>query len=154
MKIKNVTEIGIAVKNLEKASKIFKELFGAELMETIHVDMFQMKYKMARIGKVDFELMAPTGDTGIIADFIKKRGEGLHHIGFAVEDIEEGITKLKEKRIQFISDEPMALHGEMVDFKGNVFNASGKFIFSHPSSFFGTLFEFIEYPEEMDMSLG
>ena len=153
MKIKNVTEIGIAVKDLDKASYVFREILGAELLEVVHVEMFQMKYRMARIGKMDFELMAPTGDKGTIADFIRKRGEGLHHIAFAVENIENGVKKLKEKKINFISEIPLELHGNLVDFKGNIFNGAGQFIFTHPSSFFGTLFEFIEYPDEMDMSV-
>jgi AGZA family xanthine/uracil permease-like MFS transporter len=62
---------------------LFVDLFDAVASDVTEVPAYGMRYRMCRVGKVDFELMAPTGATGVIADFLAKRGEGLHHIAFA-----------------------------------------------------------------------
>ncbi len=144
--------MGVAAKNLEMATALFTDLLGAEAGEEITVDLFRMKYQMCRIGKVDFELMAPIDGKGMIADFIEKRGEGLHHVAFADEDIENGIKVLRKKGVRFVTDKPLELHSETIDFSGNTVSGTGKFVFSHPSSQLGILFEFIQYPEGVDMS--
>lgn len=136
--MKQITEIGVAVKDLEKATRLFVDLLGAEAGEVITVDRYQMRYRMCRLGNVDFELMEPTGDKGVIADFIKARGQGLHHVAFAVEDLEARLASLKEMGVGLINEEPQELHG-------------GKFAFVHPSSFAGVMFELIEYPDGFEL---
>lgn len=152
MKIEHITEVGVCVKDLEKASRLFVDLLNAKPGDVKDVPQFQMRYQMLRVGNVDFELMEPTGDGGVIADFIKKRGEGFHHIAFAVKDIVDGIETLKKKGVRFVTDEPMEMHGEMIDKNGNKVSGVGKFTFSTPKSLLGILFEFIEYPEGFEFS--
>jgi len=134
VKLHKITEIGVAVKDLEKATKLFVDFLGAEAGEIITVE----RYRMCRLGNVDFELMEPLSDDGVIARFIKGKGEGFHHIAFAVDDLEQTLSFLKEKGVGLIDETPQQLHG-------------GKYLFVHPSSFLGMMFELIEYAEDAQL---
>ena len=101
---------------------------------------------MCRLGKIDFELMAPTGDDGVIAEFLATRGEGLHHIAFAVDDIETTMQGLGRKGVRFVDDAPIRAQLDVVDYAGREFSDDIQFTFSHPSSVLGILIEFIQYP--------
>ena len=147
MDIKRITEVGVAVKDLEKATKLFVDLLGAEAGPVIDMPLYGMKYRMCRVGKVDFELMAPAGDEGVIAKYLESKGEGLHHVAFAVNDLAEGMRSMESKGVQFVSEEPIGGHGQSVDYAGRKVEGHAKFTFSVPSSILGILFEFIEYPE-------
>ncbi len=148
MDIRRITEVGIAVRDLDQATTLFAELLGASVGPVLDVPDYGMRYRMCRVGKVDFEVMAPTGETGVIADFLAKRGEGLHHIAFAVDDIEETMAHLRSKSVQFVDDRPRTLTLDFVDFAGRRFTDEVRFAFSHPRSILGILFEFIQYPRE------
>ncbi len=65
MKIKRITEVGVAVKDLEKATRLMTDLLGAEAGEKVVMDQYQMRYRMCRIGQVDFELMEPIDGKGV-----------------------------------------------------------------------------------------
>ena len=147
MKIKRITEVGVVVKDLDKAVGLMKDLFGAETGEITTVELYNMRFCMCRLGQVDFELMEAIDDHGVIADFLKKRGEGLHHVAFAVDDLDSGMNTLKEKRVCFVSEQALTVEGHGRDMAGNEIAGEGKFTFSLPSSILGVLFEFIEYPE-------
>ena len=147
MDIRRITEVGIAVRDLAQATALFEHLFNASVGELIEVPRYAMHYRMCRVGKVDFEVMAPTGDTGVIADFLTKRGEGLHHIAFAVDDIESTMNTLREKNVRFVDDAPVREKLDFEDFAGRKFSEDIQFAFSHPASILGILFEFIQYPE-------
>ena len=138
MNMKQITEVGVAVKDLEKATRLFVDLLGAQAGEIITVERYQMRYRMCRVGNVDFELMEPLGDEGVIARFIKARGEGLHHVGFAVENLIDQLDALKEQGVPLIDEEPKELLG-------------GAYAFVHPSAFSGVMFELIQYPEGSDL---
>lgn len=147
MDIKRITEVGVAVHDLDAATKIFVDLFGATKGPAHLVSRYQMRYRMCRLGNVDFELMEPTSESGVIADFLKRRGQGLHHIAFAVDDIETGFSNFKEKGVSFVDELPIILDLEGEDFAGRKFAGDVKIAFSNPSSILGILFEFIEYPK-------
>ena len=147
MDIRRITEVGVAVRNLEQATQLFVDLFDATASDITEVPLYDMRFRMCRVGKVDFELMEPTGDTGIIADFIAKRGEGLHHIAFAVDDIGDTMKTLGRKGVRFVDDAPIRNQLDVVDYAGREFSDDIQFTFSHPSSIVGILFEFIQYPE-------
>ena len=146
MDIRRITEVGVAVRDLAQATDLFRHLFNANVGEVIEVPRYGMHYRMCRVGKVDFEIMAPTADTGVIADFLRKRGEGLHHIAFAVDDIEDTMNSLREKQVRFVNDTPQHLELDFEDFAGRRFSNEIQFAFSHPASILGILFEFIQYP--------
>jgi methylmalonyl-CoA/ethylmalonyl-CoA epimerase len=147
MDIRRITEVGIAVRDLAQATALFEHLFNASVGELIEVPRYAMHYRMCRVGKVDFEVMAPTGDTGVIADFLQKRGEGLHHIAFAVDDIQSTMNTLRVKNVRFVDDAPVREKLGFEDFAGRKFSEDIQFAFSHPASILGILFEFIQYPE-------
>lgn len=146
MDIERITEIGVAVDDLEQATRLFVDLLGATAEPVQVVERYQMRYRMCRLGKVDFELMQPLADQGVIADFLRKHGPGLHHVAFAVNDIEAGAGALAAKGVRFVEEAPFALRLEGVDFAGRAFDSDVKITFAHPASLLGVLFEFIEYP--------
>lgn len=148
MDIRRITEVGIAVHDLDEAVALFENLFDAEVGELIDVPMYDMRFKMCRVGKVDFEVMAPTAPTWVIADFLTKRGPGLHHVAFAVDDINDTMETLGTKGVQFVADKPATLSTSMIDFAGRRFDDDISFTFSHPASILGILFEFIQYPDD------
>jgi methylmalonyl-CoA/ethylmalonyl-CoA epimerase len=149
MKMKRITEVGVAVKDLEEATQMFVDLFDAKVGPIVDMPLYSMRYCMCRVGKVDFELMQPVGDEGVIAKFLKKGG-GLHHVAFAVEDLGKGIGDLQRKGVRFVGEEPVEVdeQGTAVDFAGRAITGKVKFIFSVPSSTLGILFEFIQYPPD------
>ena len=145
--MRRITEVGIAVRDLEAAVELFRTLFDAEVGDVIDVPLYDMRFRMCRVGKVDFEVMEPTASTGVIADFLAKRGEGLHHIAFAVDDLEASIDDLERKGVAFVGDGPVTNRMPMVDYAGRRFDDEISFSFTHPSSILGILFELIQYPE-------
>jgi methylmalonyl-CoA/ethylmalonyl-CoA epimerase len=147
MDIKRITEVGVAVKDIEKATALMVDLLGAEAGPIVDMPLFNMRYRMCRVGKVDFELMEPVGDKGVIAKFLEGRGEGLHHVAFAVDDLAGGMQELKDKGVSFVSEGPLAGHGASIDYAGREASGLTQFTFSMPSSILGILFEFIQYPE-------
>ena len=148
MGIRRITEVGVAVRSLDTATDLFEKLFDAEIGEVKEIEQYSMRFRMCRVGKVDFELMEPTGETGVIAEFIEKRGEGLHHVAFAVDDINDTMSTLGKKNVQFVADAPMRESLDVVDYAGRRFSEDIQFTFSHPASILGILFEFIQYPND------
>jgi methylmalonyl-CoA/ethylmalonyl-CoA epimerase len=148
MDIRRITEVGVAVRSLDTATDLFEKLFDAEIGEVKEIEQYSMRFRMCRVGKVDFELMEPTGETGVIAEFIEKRGEGLHHVAFAVDDINDTMSTLGKKNVQFVADAPMRESLDVVDYAGRRFSEDIQFTFSHPASILGILFEFIQYPND------
>ena len=147
MDIQRITEVGIAVRDLTQACALFEHLFDAEIGELVDVPFYDMRFRMCRVGKVDFEVMEPTSETGVIADFLSSRGEGLHHIAFAVDDVDDTMATLGSKGVRFVADRPVKNRMPMVDYAGRHFDDDISFTFSHPSSILGILFEFIQYPQ-------
>ncbi len=147
MDMRRITEVGVAVRDLEAATALLGDLLGGTAGPVIDVPRYDMRFRMVRVGKVDFELMEPTGPTGVIADFLAKRGEGLHHIAFAVDSIEATMAELGSKGVAFVDDKPLALHADLLDYAGRRITGDIRFAFSFPKSILGILFEFIEYPE-------
>lgn len=145
--MRRITEVGVAVRDLAAATELFVTLFDATVSDVTEVPEYDMRYRMCRVGKVDFELMEPTGPTGVIADFLARRGEGLHHIAFAVDDVAATMDHLKSRAVRFVGDRPLGKTLTCVDFAGRTFTDELQFTFSHPASILGILFEFIQYPE-------
>jgi len=147
MDIRRITEVGVAVRDLEAACALLVDLLGGEAGPVVEVPRYDMRYRMCRVGKVDFELMEPTAPKGVIHDFLERRGEGLHHVAFAVDDLAATMAELADKSVVWVDDEPVSQQMEVLDFAGRRF-ADGEisFAFSHPRSILGILFEFIQYP--------
>ena len=129
--IKRILEVGVAVANIESAGKPFIELLGAEKGKLYPVDQFNMNMRMFRVGNVEFELMESTQTEGLIDRYVRRKGEGLHHIAFEVEDINHAMRWCKSQHIEIIEDKAY----EVYDIKA---------VFLHPKVFGGVLFELIE----------
>lgn len=147
MDVRRITEVGVAVRDLASASALLADLLGAEIGPLVDVPLYDMRFRMCRIGKVDFEVMEPTAERGVIWDFLERRGEGLHHIAFAVDDLAATMGELAAKRVAWTDPEPLRNRMPLVDYAGRRFDdAEIRFAFSHPRSILGILFEFIQYP--------
>ncbi len=124
-----IEHIGIAVKNLETANKLFAALLGSAAYKEEAVEREKVVTSFFRVGESKIELLEASDPESPIARFIEKRGEGIHHIAFEVDDIRESMRHLKESGFELLSDEPK--HG-----------ADNKLIcFLHPKSTNGVLVE-------------
>jgi methylmalonyl-CoA/ethylmalonyl-CoA epimerase len=127
--MKKIEHIGIAVNNLEEASLIYEKLFGAPAYKLEEVESEGVKTAFFMNGPNKIELLEATNPESPIAKFIAKKGEGIHHIAFDVEDIVHEIFRLKNEGFVILNEVPK---------KG----ADNKLVaFLHPKSTNGVLIE-------------
>ena len=132
MSISHIEHIGIAVKNLDDAIKYYEQILGLKCYNIEDVKDQKVKTAFFKVGQTKIELLESTDPEGPIGKFIEKKGEGIHHIAFAVKGIEEQLKQSESKGVQLIDKAPR---------KG----AEGLDIaFLHPKSTFGVLTEFCE----------
>ena len=145
---RRITEVGVAVRDLEAATRVLVDLLGATAGPIIDVPRYDMRFRMCRLGKVDFEIMEPTSPRGVIHDFLERHGEGLHHLAFAVDKLKDTMGELTGKGVAFVDDSPIALPFVGVDYAGREFTGDIQFTFTQPKSLLGILFELIQYPAD------
>lgn len=104
--MKKIEHIGIAVKDLEAANKTYKAVLGAEHYKTETVESEGVSTSFFKIGESKIELLAATREDSPVAKFIEKRGEGIHHMAFAVDDIEAEIERLKGEGFRLLNEQP------------------------------------------------
>ena len=126
-----VLEIGIAVLNLAQNVHAIASLMGGSKGEILYAPEYHMTAQMVRVGNIEFELMEPMGQNGLIKKFIRQRGQGLHHIALQVDDIAQTMTELRRQGIKTVNPEPIQTHGM-------------KAAFLKPDNLCGVLFELIE----------
>jgi len=127
--LKKIEHIGIAVKNLKDSNSLFEKLFGKPNYKIEEVLSEGVSTSFFMVGDSKIELLEATNSDSAISKFIEKRGEGLHHIAFEVDDIYAEIKRLTEAGFKFTRDEPF--HG-----------ADNKLVcFLHPKSTNGILVE-------------
>ena len=131
---KKIDHVGIAVKNLEEAIKVWEGL-GLKVEEIEEVPDQKVRTAIIHIGESRIELLEPTAEDSPIAKFIAKRGEGIHHIALGVTNIEEHLRELKEKGYRLIDEEPRIGAG------------GAKIAFVHPKAVTGVLLELCERKE-------
>ena len=134
--MKKIEHIGIAVKDLEVSNKLFASLFGEKHYKEEEVVSEGVKTSFFKSGPNKIELLQATNEESPIAKFINKKGEGIHHIAFAVSDIKAEIQRLKKEGFVVLNEIPK---------KG----ADNKLVaFLHPKTTNGVLIELcqeIEY---------
>jgi methylmalonyl-CoA/ethylmalonyl-CoA epimerase len=136
MEITHIEHIGIAVRNLEESIKFYEETFGLKCYAIEEVKDQKVRTAFFKVGQTKIELLESTEPEGTIGKFIDKRGEGIHHLAFAVKNIKSALTETEEKGIQLIDTQPR---------KG----AEGLDIaFIHPKSTLGVLTELCEKKEK------
>ncbi len=104
--IEKIEHIGIAVKNLDEANKIYEQLLGTPPYKMETVDSEGVNTSFFKTGQSKVELLQATKNESTIAKFIAKKGEGIHHIAFAVNDIHNEIKRLKEGGYTIINENP------------------------------------------------
>jgi methylmalonyl-CoA epimerase len=104
--IRRVDHIGIAVKNLEEAAKLYTEMLGLKVDAVETLEERQVKTAIINIGESKIELLESTTPDGVIANFIEKRGEGMHHVALSVDDIDRTLEELKAKKLPLIDQKP------------------------------------------------
>jgi len=95
--VDKIEHIGIAVKNLESSNLLFEKLLGAPHYKVEEVVSEGVRTSFFKSGPNKIELLEATNDNSPIAKFLERKGEGIHHIAFAVEDIIKEIERLKEE---------------------------------------------------------
>ncbi|MDB4710359.1 methylmalonyl-CoA epimerase [Flavobacteriales bacterium] len=99
-----IEHIGIAVENLDSANQLFKKLLGKENYKIETVESEGVKTSFFQVGESKIELLEATNENSAITKYIKKRGEGVHHLAFNVEDIEKEIIRLKKEGFTIINE--------------------------------------------------
>src|SRR6185312_8085397 len=127
----SIDHIGVAVKSLAAAKGIYEQL-GLNLSPEETVEAEQVRVVMVPLGETRMELLEPTSENSVIAKFIAKRGEGLHHVSLRVPDLSAAVERLKQDGVRLVSDEMKIGAG------------GHRFIFVHPSSAGGVLLELVE----------
>lgn len=135
MRLTHIEHLGIAVKSLETAIPFYEEVLGLKCYAVEEVAEQKVKTAFFQVGQTKIELLESTDPEGPVGKFIEKKGEGIHHLAFAAEGLQESLDILAEKGVTLIDKTPR---------KG----AEGLNIaFLHPKSTFGVLTELCEKPK-------
>ena len=132
MKVLKIDHLGIAVHSIEEAKKLFQDTLGLKFEGSETVEEQKVTTAFFPVGDSEVELLESTASDGPIAKYLEKRGEGIQHIAFRVENIEEALAELKEKGIRLIDEKPRMGAG------------GAKIAFLHPKSTHGVLIEISE----------
>ena len=127
--IQQIDHVGIAVRDIEKQVHFYTEILGLEPGEIEIVPGQKVKTLMIHVGEVRIELLEATSDDSPISKFIEKRGEGIHHIAYRVDDLQKHLDDLKSHNIQLINDKPQPGTKDQI------------IAFLHPKATFGVLTE-------------
>lgn len=136
--IGKVNHIGIAVRDIESAVKLYTDVFGLLVAGTEEVPDQKVKVCFIPVGESRVELLEPTDPEGAVAKFIANKGEGIHHIAYEVEDLVKALAICREKGLRLIDETPRR-------------GAGGAMIaFLHPKSTGGVLIELCEHAPAAD----
>lgn len=127
--ITRLDHIGIAVHSIEDTLPIYVQLLGLKLEKLEDAKQHGIKAALLAVGEIKIELMEPSDKETPISKFLEKRGQGMHHISFRVDNIEKALDELKAKGVALIDEKPR------VGFEG------GKIAFLHPKSTGNVLIE-------------
>ena len=128
----SIDHIGIVVRDLDAALALYRDALGLEMTERREVPEEGIESASLSAGEGEIELLRPLDDASGVARYLEKRGEGLHHICLAVEDIEGAMERLRAAGAQLLSEEPRVnVHGT-------------RYVFVHPKSAHGVLLELYE----------
>lgn len=130
--IKKIDHISIAVHDLDQEVKKYQDILGLECRGTEVVEDQQVKVAFFKVGDVNIELTMPTAKDSPVAKFLAKRGSGIHHIAYEVDDIASQIRDFEEHGVRMVDKEPKIGAGD------------AKVAFVHPKSFSGVLIELRE----------
>jgi methylmalonyl-CoA/ethylmalonyl-CoA epimerase len=130
--VKAINHVGIAVRSIDERRPFYEGTLGAVFEGVEDVASQKVRVAFFRLNDVRLELLEPTDPSSAVAKFLENRGEGLHHLAFTVEDIEQRIAELKEAGLRMIDESPRVGAHHM------------QIAFVHPKSTFGVLTELCE----------
>jgi methylmalonyl-CoA/ethylmalonyl-CoA epimerase len=130
MKIKRIAHLGVAVKDLDAALNFFT---GGLPLEVTHTEDYEgMRIGFLPVGDSSIELIQDVSGASAIGKFVEKNGEGIHHIAFEVDDINQAVAELKERGVKLIDEKPRSgAHGMSI-------------AFMHPKATHGILMELVQ----------
>ena len=132
MSIRKISHIGIAVRDLDQQVAFYRDVMGLEYQGTEVVEEQQVRVAIFRVGESAIELLEPTSPESPVAKHLDKKGEGIHHLAYEVEGIQQTLDDLKQKGARLIDQGPRdGAHGKRI-------------AFIHPKSTFGVLTELCE----------
>lgn len=132
MSIRKISHIGIAVRDLDQQVAFYRDVMGLEYQGTEVVEDQQVRVAIFRVGESAIELLEPTSPESPVAKHLDKKGEGIHHLAYEVEGIQQTLDDLKQKGARLIDQGPRdGAHGKRI-------------AFIHPKSTFGVLTELCE----------
>ena len=132
MKVLKIDHLGIAVNSIEEAKKLFHDILGLKFEGTETVEEQKVTTAFFPVGDSEVELLESTAPDGPIAKYLEKRGEGIQHIAFRVDNLDQALAELKDKGIRLIDENPRKGAG------------GAKIAFLHPKSTHGVLIELSE----------
>lgn len=135
MKILKIDHLGIAVNRIDEAKKLFQDILGLEYAGSETVSEQKVTTAFFPVGDSEVELLESTAPDGPIARYLEKRGEGIQHLAFRVENLEEALAELKEKGVRLIDEKPRQGAG------------GARIAFLHPKDTHGVLIELSERGE-------
>jgi methylmalonyl-CoA/ethylmalonyl-CoA epimerase len=139
-RMNRVDHIGIAVSSIEHVLPFYEQTLGLKLLKMEEVASQGVKVAFIDGGNIKLELLEPLHKESPVAKFIEKRGEGIHHVAFGVQDIEDRLAELKEKGVKMINESPkQGAGGAMV-------------AFMHPKSSHGVLYELCDKSTKEDLA--
>jgi len=127
-----IHHVGVAVIDLDESIRMYGSMFGATLVHRATIEVEGMEAALLRLGDLELELLTATREESPVGKFLAKRGPGVHHIAYAVGDIESKLEEARAAGLELIDSEPrIGIHGVRI-------------AFVHPKSMGGVLTEFVE----------
>jgi len=133
--LNRIYHLGYAVEDIEAASRFYRENFGVEPGEPEVVEEQGIVAVMFQVGESMVELVQPTRPDSPVGRFLDRRGEGVHHVAYEVDDLEAILEELKGNGVELVDEEPRVGAG------------GTRVAFVHPRSAFGVLTELVELPD-------
>ena len=130
--LEKLDHIGIAVKDLDQAMKLYQEAFGIKPSIVYESSYTNAKIAFFPIGEVRVELIQPINPDSVVGRFLEKKGEGIHHISYRVKDVDGSLAELERKGVQ------------LIDKKSRQVRENERVAFLHPKSTNGVLVELIQ----------
>jgi methylmalonyl-CoA/ethylmalonyl-CoA epimerase len=130
--IRKISHIGIAVRDLDRQVALYRDVLGLELLGFEEIEDQQVRVAILRVGESNIELLEPLSDRSPVAKFLERRGQGIHHLAYEVDGIEQILEGLDSDGVELIDRSPRdGAHGKRI-------------AFIHPRSTFGVLTELCE----------
>ncbi len=104
--LRRVSHLGLAVRDLDAAVRLYEDVFGLRVQHRWVAQADRMEAASFRVGEIEIELMQPMSEDSPVGKFIARRGEGLHHVAYEVDDVGEALDRARQAGLETIDEEP------------------------------------------------